>query len=102
MTFECLFFLFIQPYEFPSGVSRSQFLLQYISSTFRFVFPRISIIPGSENEFTLTRLQFGSEYNISITPQVRFSQCRFNTLSGPESNEVSAITQESGNHAVHL
>ena len=95
-SFKIFLCLYIQPYEFPSGVSLRRYLLQYFSDAFPFIFPRITIVPGNVNEFTLSRLRFGSEYNITITPQVRFSQCRFNTLSGPESDEVSAITQESG------
>ena len=77
-------------------VSQSQYQLQYISSNFDFFFPRTFIVTGNENEYTFTRLRFGREYNITIRPQVRFSQCRFNSLFGPVSDEVSVTTQESG------
>ena len=97
MTFERRFFVVMQPYEFPSEASQSLFRLQYITNVFSFFFPRIFTVSGGENEYTLPRLRFGSKYNISITPQVRFSQCQFSSLSGPQSDEVSAIVQESGN-----
>ena len=85
-----------QRYEFPSEVSRTQFLLQYVSDPFSPTLSSIFIISGNEIEYTFRGLQVGGEYNISIFPQVRFPQCRFSTLSGPRSREVTAVTQESG------
>ena len=92
--------LLIQRYRFPSGVTQSQFRIQYFDEFFGFIFPRALTIPASQTEYTLTRLQFGREYNLTIRPAVRFSQCRFNTLFGPFSDEVSAVTQETGEHRV--
>ena len=88
-----------QPYEFPSGVSNPRFVLRYTDILiFDFTFVRSVFVPATESEYTLTRLRFDREYNISITPTMRFSQCRFNTFFGQQSEEVSAITQESGKY----
>lgn len=79
---------------FPSGILQSQFQVLYDQEGFRFPFSLFA--SGTATEFTITRLAFEREYNITIRPLVRFLQCPFNTILGTSSPVVTVFTQETG------
>ncbi len=83
----------LQPVNFPAAASITRYRIQYKKQEdsyfrYRYVYP-------PRREYTLTRLQFGATYNISIRVELRFSYC-YSYLYGEYSDYINATTRESG------
>lgn len=87
----------IQRYTFPPGASYTGFQLQYTDSDgYTQTASTYSYGPSSLTQYTLNWLQFGEEYYISVHAFFQFSGSCYSYIYSGYSNNVSAITMETG------
>ena len=87
----------IQRYTFPPGAYYTGFQLQYTDSDgYTQTTSTYSYGPSSLTQYTLNRLRFEEEYYISVRAFFQFSGSCYSYIYSGYSNNVTAITMETG------
>ena len=88
----------IQEYTFPPGAYYTGYELRYTDSYgyTQTIFTSSYYSSHIATQYTLTWLQFGEEYEISVRAFFQFSGSCYSYVYSPYSNNVTAITMETG------
>ena len=89
--------LSFQAYSFPSHIYSSYRSYQLYYEYDGYYRSSTTIYSGSQTVYTLRRLTFGKQYNVTIRARMRERRYCYTTLYGEYSNTVTITTVETGN-----